>query len=111
MHAREGKPQGQGAYLSKEMGLVLNDGVKVSIHANSVREHLLLVVKKGVGAKILSEINSLVDHRSTAIAGGASATYDAVSEAPHLCISVELERKERGRRRERSVRILGQKSL
>lgn len=66
------------------MVLVLEDGVEISVHANSVREHLLLVIKKGVGAKILSEIHILVDHGGTAIVGGASAADDVVWEATHV---------------------------
>lgn len=71
-----------------EVVLVLKDGVEVRVHANSVGEHLLLVVKEGVGAKILGKIHSLIHHRSTAITGGASAVYDAVWEAPHECMYV-----------------------
>lgn len=50
--------------------LVLKNGIKVSVHANSVTEHLLLVIEKGVSAEILSKIDALIDLQGT-IGGGA----------------------------------------
>ncbi|KAG2727679.1 hypothetical protein I3760_01G168800 [Carya illinoinensis] len=57
----------------------LENGVEVSVHADPVREHLLLVVEKGVGAEILGKIHTLV-HRS----GATIPAHDAVLEATHV---------------------------
>lgn len=57
--------------------LVLKDGIEVSVHANSVAEHLLLVIEEGVGAEILSKIDALIDLKA-AIAAGAALPDDAV---------------------------------
>lgn len=56
---------------------VLKNGVEVSVHANSVTEHLLLVIEVGVGTEIISEINALIDLK-TAIAAGAAPPSDTV---------------------------------
>lgn len=57
--------------------LVLKNGIEVSVHANSVTEHLLLVIKEGVGAEILSKIDALIDLQA-AIVAGAPVPHDAV---------------------------------
>lgn len=49
------------AYLALEMACIPENGVVVSVHAHSVRQHLLLVVQKRVGAEIVCEIGTLVD--------------------------------------------------
>lgn len=69
-----------------EVVLVLKNGVVVSVHANSIGEHLLLVVEKGVGAEVIGKVDALVHRRSTvaAIAGATLVTYDAVCVAPHV---------------------------
>lgn len=56
------------------MVLVLEDGVVVSVHADAIGEHLLLVVEEGVGAKVVREVDALVHRRR----GAAAATADAV---------------------------------
>lgn len=43
------------------MASIPENGVVVSVHAHSVRQHLLLVVQKRVGAEIVCEIGTLVD--------------------------------------------------
>ena len=53
------------------MVLVLEDGVVVSVHADTIGEHLLLVVEEGVGAEVIGKVDAFI-HRSAAIAGGAS---------------------------------------
>lgn len=63
--------------LSSEVMLVLKNGMEVSVHANSVTEHLLLVIQKGVSAEILSKIDALIDLQAT-IAAGAPVPEDAV---------------------------------
>lgn len=55
------------------MVLVLEDGVVVSVHADAIGEHLLLVVEEGVGAKVVREVDALVHRRR-----GAAAAADAV---------------------------------
>lgn len=62
--------------------LVLKNGIEVSVHANSVTEHLLLVIKEGVGAEILSKIDALIDLQA-AIVAGAPVPHDAVWGASH----------------------------
>lgn len=59
------------------MVLVLEDGVVVSVHADAIGEHLLLVVEEGVGAKVVREVDALV-HRRRGAAAAAAATADAV---------------------------------
>ncbi|KAH7854027.1 hypothetical protein Vadar_009285 [Vaccinium darrowii] len=44
---------------------ILKNGVEVSVHADSVAEHLFLVVEKGVGAEVVGEIDSLIDSGAT----------------------------------------------
>lgn len=57
------------------MVLVLEDGVVVSVHADAIGEHLLLVVEEGVGAKVVREVDALVHRRRGA---AAAAAADAV---------------------------------
>ncbi|KAM1597865.1 hypothetical protein PS2_032731 [Malus domestica] len=74
-------------YLAMEVVLVLENGIVVSVQADSIEEHLLLVVEEGVGAKVVGEVDALV-HRgaaSVAIAGAALVPAKAaVSVAPHV---------------------------
>lgn len=61
------------------MVLVLEDGVVVSVHADAIGEHLLLVVEEGVGAEVVREVDALVHRRRGAGAGAAAAAAaDAV---------------------------------
>lgn len=48
-------------YLSREVMFVLENSIIVSVHTNTIREHLFLVVEKGVSAEIVSKIDALVD--------------------------------------------------
>lgn len=69
---RELEPQ----YLSNKVMSVLKNGVEVSIHANSITEHFLLVVEKPVRTEIVSEVDALVNGNSAmassrAVAGNA----------------------------------------
>ncbi|KAG6694432.1 hypothetical protein I3842_09G048300 [Carya illinoinensis] len=57
----------------------LENGVEVSVHADPIKEHLLLVVEKGLGAEILGKIHALV-HRS----GATIPAHDTVLEATHV---------------------------
>lgn len=50
--------------------LVLKNGVEVSVHANAIGKHILLVVEEGIGAEVLSIIDALVDGRNTPGNGG-----------------------------------------
>lgn len=43
--------------------LVVGDGVVVGIHADTVGEHLLLVVEEGVGAEVVGVVHALVHCR------------------------------------------------
>lgn len=45
------------------MVLVVGDGVVVGIHADTVGEHLLLVVEEGVGAEVVGVVHALVHCR------------------------------------------------
>lgn len=62
--------------------LVLEDGVVVSVHADAIGEHLLLVVEKGVGAEVIREVDTLV-HRRHASEGARAVTGGAIPEAAH----------------------------
>ncbi|KAG7996513.1 hypothetical protein I3843_01G164200 [Carya illinoinensis] len=76
----------------------LENGVEVSVHEDLVREHLLLVVEKGVGAEILGKIHALV-HRS----GAMIPAHDAVLKATHVRHShYLLIQREREREREKA---------
>lgn len=77
-------------YLSLEVMLVLEDGVEVSVHADSIREHLLLVVEEGIGAEIIREIHALVHRGSVSV-----PAHDAVLVAPHVAHCHCLESSER----------------
>ena len=72
-------------YLAMEVVLVLENGVVVSVHADSIGELLLLVVEEGVGAEVVGEVDAFL-HRgaaSVAIAGAALVPDDAVFVASH----------------------------
>lgn len=43
------------------MASIPENGVVISVHAHSIRQHLLLVVQERVGAEIVCEIGTLVD--------------------------------------------------
>ena len=96
------------AYLSFEVMLVLEDGVVVSVHADTIREHLLLVVEKSVGTEVLCKIQFLVHHRhrsSSSITGSASVPrHDAVLVAPHVTAkTLEALPKKRQRQRQKKL--------
>lgn len=59
------------ADLAIEVVFVLENGIEVSVHANPIGEHLLLVVKERIGAEVLRIVNVLVN-------GGAAATNGGV---------------------------------
>lgn len=69
------------------MVLVLEDGVVVSVHADAIGEHLLLVVEEGVGAKVVREVDALVHRRRGAAAadavGARTVAGGAIPEAAH----------------------------
>jgi len=56
---------------------VLKDGVEVSVHANTIGEHLLLVVEEGIGAEVIGVVNVFGDR-------GASTTWDSVCRGSHV---------------------------
>lgn len=60
------------------MGFVSEDGIVISIHPNTVRKHLLLVIKKRVGAKVVCKINFFVNNRPAPIAAADTVANDAV---------------------------------
>lgn len=67
------------------MVLVLENGVVVGIHTNSIGEHLLLVIKKGVSAEIVSEVNTLVnDSGAAAVDASDTISGDAGRRASHF---------------------------
>lgn len=67
------------------MVLVLEDGVVVSVHADAIGEHLLLVVEEGVGAKVVREVDALVHRRRGAAdaVGARTVAGRAIPEAAH----------------------------
>lgn len=55
--------------------LVLKDGVEVSVHANPVAEHFLLVVEVRIRAEVLGKVHALVHgRRSQAVHRGGAST-------------------------------------
>lgn len=64
-----------------EVVFVLKNGIIISVHADSIGKHLFLVIEKGIGAEILSEINVLVDEGCSSIATGSTV---AVVVAAHM---------------------------
>ena len=90
MHTRGGERREIGAwtqsYLSVEVVFVLKNSIEVSVHANSVGQHLFLVVQKGVGAEVVGVIHALV-HGGAASAvyggGGTVATAYSVNRVTH----------------------------
>lgn len=58
----------EALYLINKMGFVSEDGIVISIHTNTVRKHLFLVIKKGVSAEIVCKINFFVNNGSAPIA-------------------------------------------
>ena len=57
--------------------LVLEYGIEISVHANPIGKHLLLVVEKSIGAEVICKINAFVN-------GGGPAANDSVFGAPHV---------------------------
>lgn len=57
---------------------VPKNGVEVSVHADSIAEHLLLVEEEGVGAEVVGEIDVLING-GAAIAGTGAVAGNAVS--------------------------------
>lgn len=85
--------------------LVLEDRVVVSVHTDTIRKHLLLVIEKGIGAEILRKIHLLVHRRSSSIIGGASVpSNDAVFVATHVGHTLLLQKQWRYRETERQKR-------
>ena len=75
----------RAVYLSAEMVLVLEDGVVVGIHTNSIGKHLLLVIEKTVSAEIVGEVDALVnDSGAAAVHSGRTITGDAGRRASHF---------------------------
>lgn len=64
------------------MRSVLKNSIEVSVHANPIGEHLLLVVEERVGAEVLCIVNVFVDG-----GGGASAAGDGVCRGPHVTVT------------------------
>lgn len=58
------------------MVFVFKNGIEVSVHANTIREHLFLVVEEGVGAEVIRIVNLFGD-------GGASAPTGGVFRGSH----------------------------
>ena len=57
---------------------VVENGVVIRIHANSVAEHLLLVVEEAVCAEIVGEIHALI-HGRAAVDGSGALSGEAVT--------------------------------
>ena len=84
-------------YLAMEVVLVLENGVVVSVHANSIGELLLLVVEEGVGAEVVGEVNAFL-HRgaaSVAIAGAALVPATTAVSDSSPCPRMEARRKKK----------------
>lgn len=93
----EGNDGERVVYLSAEVVLVLENGVVVSVHTNSIGEHLLLVIEKSVSAEIVGEVDALVnDSGATAIYAGHSIAGDAGRRASHFTHSTDQTKKEAG---------------
>jgi len=56
---------------------VVEDGVEVSVHANTIGEHLLLVIEESIGAEVIGVVNVFGNR-------GASATGNGVCRGSHL---------------------------
>lgn len=71
------------------MVFIVENRVVVSVHSNSVGEHLFLVVKKSVCAEVVGEVDFFV-HGTPAIAGGCTPFGGGtVSCAPHQDMAFE----------------------
>ena len=57
--------------LILKLMLVFQNGIEVSIHSNTIWEHLFFMVEKGIGAKVVHVVDLFGD-------GGASATTSGV---------------------------------
>lgn len=68
----------RGEYLASEVAFVFKNGVEISVHANAVGEHLLLVVEESIGAEVISVVDVFGDR------GAATTTCDSVRGGSHV---------------------------
>lgn len=88
------------------MVFVLKNGVVVGVHADSVGEHLLLVVEESISTEVISEIHTFVDCGTSGSATTADARrYDAVCVASHGFLVRERERERDGFRATSLIRV------
>lgn len=86
-------------YLVAEVGLVLKDGVVVSIHTDAVREHFLLVEEEGVGAEVVGEVDALVNSGATPTGSARRLIELAICRAPHLTVGKGVAREDEKKER------------
>lgn len=65
------------------MRRVAEDGGVVGVHADTVAEHLLLVVEVGVGAEVVGEVHLLVHRARAGGTRGGGGGAGAVREGRH----------------------------
>lgn len=82
----------EGTNFSLEVVLVLEDGVKVRVHADAVGKHLFLMVEERVSAEVVSKVNLLVHGGARGIPSLRRSTR-SIRSASHRC-DAELEEEE-----------------
>ncbi|KAB2632958.1 protein arginine N-methyltransferase PRMT10-like [Pyrus ussuriensis x Pyrus communis] len=84
-------------YLAMEVVLVLENGVVVSVHADSIGELLLLVVAKGIGADVVGEVDAFLHQgaANVAIAGAALVPATAAVSDNSPCPQMEVRKKKK----------------
>lgn len=82
MRTGEKEEEEEGLDLSLEMVLVLEDGIEVGVHADTVGEHLLLVVQVRVRAEVVGEVDVLV-HNGAGTGPARRWLARSVRRTPH----------------------------
>ncbi|KAB2635944.1 protein arginine N-methyltransferase PRMT10-like [Pyrus ussuriensis x Pyrus communis] len=84
-------------YLAMEVVLVLENGVVVSVHADSIGKLLLLVVVEGIGAEVVGEVDAFLQQgaSSVTIAGAALVPASAAVSDSSPCPRMEARRKKK----------------
>ncbi|KAB2618510.1 protein arginine N-methyltransferase PRMT10-like [Pyrus ussuriensis x Pyrus communis] len=84
-------------YLAMEVVLVLENGVVVSVHADSIGELLLLVVAEGIGAEVVGEVDAFLHQgaASVTIAGAALVPATTAVSDSSPCPRMEARRKKK----------------
>ncbi|KAB2607394.1 protein arginine N-methyltransferase PRMT10-like [Pyrus ussuriensis x Pyrus communis] len=82
-------------YLAMEVVLVLENGIVVNVHADSIGKLLLLVVVEGIGAEVVGEVDAFLHQGATsvAIAGAALVPATTAVSDSSSCPRMEARRK------------------